>query len=33
MNREILFRGAHVDNGEWAYGYYVKWGAWQNDKH
>ena len=33
MNREILFRGARVDNGEWAYGYYVKWGAWQNDKH
>ena len=24
MNREILFRGKRVDNGEWVEGYYVK---------
>ena len=24
MNREILFRGKRVDNGEWVYGQYIK---------
>ena len=24
MNREIIFRGKRVDNGEWVHGYYVK---------
>ena len=26
MNREILFRGKRVDNGEWVGGFYVKYG-------
>ena len=25
--REILFRGKRIDNGEWEYGYYVRFGA------
>lgn len=24
MNREILFRGKRIDNGEWVYGYVIK---------
>lgn len=27
MNREILFRGKRIDNGEWVEGFYVKHGS------
>lgn len=30
MNREILFRGKRIDNGEWVYGYVAKFRNVQN---
>ena len=33
MNRQIEFRGKRIDNGEWVYGYYVKYGFVGKEKH
>ena len=33
MNRQIEFRGKRLDNGEWVYGYYVKYGFVGKEKH
>lgn len=33
MNRQIEFRGKRIDNGEWVYGYYVKYGFIEREKH
>ena len=31
--RQIEFRGKRLDNGEWVYGYYVKYGFVGKEKH
>ena len=33
MNKQIEFRGKRIDNGEWVYGYYVKYGFVGKEKH
>lgn len=33
MNRQIEFRGKRIDNGEWVYGYYARFGFTGREKN